>query len=79
MSPTIRIDDVPDALHRELQVRAERLGLPLPEYALRILHRAADRATPEEMRARLEGREPASPSESPADAVRAERSDAEDL
>lgn len=77
MPSDIHIEDVPDALHRQLEARAERLGLSLSDYVARILRRAAERATPDEMRERLERREPASPSEAPSDAVRAERSDAE--
>ena len=69
----VQIRDVPDDLHRELKARAARAGMSLSAYLLAILRRAAERATPEEMRERLRGRTRVSPSASPAEAVRAER------
>lgn len=73
MSKMIQIRNVPDPLHRELKARAARSGMSLSDYLLDIVRRAADRATPEEMRDRLAGRDPASPAEPPSAAVRAER------
>lgn len=73
MSKMVQIRNVPEALHRELKARAARAGMSLSDYLLAILRRAAERATPDEMRARLAGRAPVTPSTSPADAVRAER------
>lgn len=73
MSKMIQIRNVPDPLHRELKARAARAGMSLSDYLLRIVRRATDRATPEEMRARLAEREPVEPTESTAEAVRAER------
>lgn len=73
MPKMIQIRNVPDALHRELKARAARAGMSLSDYLLRIVRRAADRATPEEMRARLAERDPVVPDESSAGAVRAER------
>lgn len=73
MTKMIQIRNVPDPLHRELKARAARAGMSLSDYLLRIVRRATDRATPEEMRARLAEREPVEPAESTAEAVRSER------
>lgn len=73
MSKMIQIRNVPEPLHRELKARAARAGMSLSDYLLDIVRRAAERATPEEMRERLAGREVVCPDEAPADAVRAER------
>lgn len=73
MSKMIQIRNVPEPLHRELKARAARAGMSLSDYLLDIVRRAAERATPDEMRARLADRAPVCPEEPPADAVRAER------
>lgn len=73
MGRMVQIRNVPDSLHRELKARAALAGQSLSEYLLGIIGRAAQRATPEEMLARLADRTSVQPSESPADAVRAER------
>ena len=73
MSKMIQIRNVPEPLHRELKARAARAGMSLSDYLLRIVRRSTDRATPEEMRARLAEREPVELEESAAEAVRAER------
>lgn len=73
MSKMVQIRNVPEKLHRELKARAAREGMSLSDYLMKILERAVERATPDEMRQRLADRESVSPSVSPADAVRAER------
>lgn len=73
MPKMIQIRNVPDDLHRELKERAARAGMSLSDYLQGILERAARRATPAEMRRRLESREPVDPDESSAAAVRSER------
>lgn len=73
MFKMIQVRNVPEELHRELKARAARAGMSLSDYLLGILRRAAERATPEEMRLRLEGRESVRPVPSPADAVRRQR------
>lgn len=73
MSKMIQIRNVPEPLHRELKARAARAGMSLSDYLLDIVRRAAERSTPDEMRARLVDRPPVCPDEAPADAVRAER------
>ena len=73
MSMMVQIRNVPDGLHRQLKARAALAGMSLSDYLLGEIRRVADRPTLEEIRARLAGRPPATPSESPARAVRAER------
>lgn len=73
MPKMIQVRNVPDDLHRELKERAARAGMSLSDYLQGILERAVRRATPGEMRRRLQSREPADPDESSAAAVRSER------
>ena len=73
MPRMIQIRNVPDDLHRELKKRASRAGMTLSDYLQQLLERAVRRATPEEMRRRLEEREPVDPDEASAEAVRSER------
>jgi plasmid stability protein len=73
MSTMIQIRNVPDALHRKLKSRAALAGMSLSDYLLREIRQVAEQPTLEEMLARLQRREPTNPTESPADAVRAER------
>jgi len=69
----IQIRNVPEALHRELKVRAARAGMTLSDYLLDVVRRAAERPEPGDLLARIRERSPVYPSESPAEAVRAER------
>lgn len=69
----IQIRNVPEELHRELKARAARSGMTLSEYLLGVVRRAAERPEPHVLRERLRQRSPVHPSESPAEAVRAER------
>ena len=73
MAKMIQIRHVPDVLHRRLRSRAALAGMSLSDYLRQELEAAADRLTPGELRERLAVLEPARVSESPADAVRAER------
>lgn len=74
MSKMIQLRNVPDSLHRKLKARAAQAGMSLTDYLLEEIRRAAERPTPEEMRARLlEQRSPVTPAEPVAAAVRAER------
>lgn len=73
MSTMIQIRNVPDALHRRLKARAALVGLSLSDYLLNEIRFAADRPTPDELRERLERRSKTILSETPAQAVRAER------
>ncbi len=73
MSTMIQIRNVPNELHRRLKARAALAGMSLSDYLLSELRRVAERPTIDELRARLESRSTATPSVSPAQAVRAER------
>jgi antitoxin FitA len=72
----IQIRNVPDPLHRELKARAARAGMSLSDYLLDFVRKAAERPEPDELRRRVRERSPVYPTESPADAVRAERGSA---
>jgi len=73
MSAMIQIRNVPDDLHRRLKARAAMAGMSLSDFLLAQIRESAAVPTPEEMKARLEGREPTRPSISVAEAVRSER------
>jgi len=69
----IQIRNVPDTLHRELKARAARAGMTLSDYLLDVVRRSIERPEPAELLRRIRERAPVYVSESPADAVRAER------
>ena len=73
MSKMIQIRNVPDAVHREAKVRAARAGMSLSDYLLRELEQALSVPPVEVVLARIAGRDRPDVSESPAEAVRAER------
>ena len=73
MPVMVQIRNVPSDLHRELKARAALEGMSLSDYLLRELRHALDRPTIEELRRRLETRQPVRPRLAPAAAVRAER------
>ena len=73
MSVMIQIRNVPDDLHRKLKSRAALAGMSLSDYLLREIREVASRPTLDEMRDRLEAREPVTLDISIADAVRSER------
>ena len=73
MSRMIQIRNVPESIHRTLKSRAALAGMSLSDYLLKELRLLAERPTMEEMRKRLQQREPVVLTESAADAVRAER------
>ena len=73
MSRTLQIRNVPDALHRTLKSRAALEGLSLSDYLLREVRKSAERPTMDELRARIESREPVKGDIPPARAIRAER------
>lgn len=70
MPKTIQLRHVPDALHRELKVRAALAGLPLSAFLLNELPHIAQTTTSEQMIARLKRREPYSGKRSPTEALR---------
>ena len=69
----IQIRNVPEELHRELKVRAAQNGMTLSDYLLRELSTLAGRPTMKEWLARTERLTPVEVSESPAEAIAAER------
>ena len=73
MSTMIQIRNVPDALHRRLKARAALSGMSLSDYLLKEIRQTVERPTLDELRARLESRAAVTPTEPPAQAVRAER------
>jgi hypothetical protein len=73
MSKMIQLRHVPDALHRQLKARAALSGLPLSDYLIREVRKIAEQPTPDEMRERLQRRDPYRGKSAPTDLVRAER------
>jgi antitoxin FitA len=69
----IQIRNVPEEVHRELKARAARAGMTLSDYLMNLIRKASERPEPEVLLRRIRERAPAYPSESPAEAVRAER------
>jgi plasmid stability protein len=73
MATMIQIRNVPENLHRELKMRAAGAGMTLSDYLLDMIRKAAERPEPDVLLKRIRERSPVYPSESPAEAVRAER------
>jgi plasmid stability protein len=69
----IQIRNVPEALHRRLKARSAMAGMSLSDYLLAEIRLLGERPTIEEMLTRLQTRPALALSESPADAIRAER------
>jgi hypothetical protein len=73
MSKMIQLRHVPDALHRQLKARAALSGLPLSDYLIREVRKIAEQPTPDEMRERLQRRDPYRGKSAPTELVRTER------
>ncbi|MGO1545156.1 MAG: FitA-like ribbon-helix-helix domain-containing protein [Gulosibacter sp.] len=70
----IQVRNVPEELHRKLKMRAAQEGITLSEFALRQLSDAVAVPSVQELKERLDGREPQPYNgETAADSVRAER------
>lgn len=69
----VQIRNVPDDVHRRLKARAAMEGKSISELVLSEITRALERPTRRELIERVQARERAVVSQSPADAVRAER------
>jgi hypothetical protein len=67
------VEFVPDALHRQLKARAAMSGLPQSDYLIREVRKIAEQPTPDEMRERLQGRDPYRGKKAPTELLRAER------
>jgi plasmid stability protein len=73
MAKMIQIRNVPDALHRRLKVRAASAGMTLSDYLLAEIRAFAELPTNDELQARLDRLPDVELSESPAEAIAAER------
>lgn len=73
MPKMIQIRNVPDEVHREVKARAARAGMSLSDYLLREVERVVSLPPVEEVLARIAALPETELSESPAEAVRAER------
>lgn len=73
MASMIQIRNVPDELHRDLKVRAARSGMTLSDFLLTELRGLAVRPTMHEWLDHSATWEPVEVSESPAEALAAER------
>ncbi len=73
MSHMIQIRNVPDDLHRDLKARAARAGMTLSDYLLAELRQLAVRPTMREWLEQATAWEPVEVSETPSEALRAER------
>lgn len=73
MLKTIQILNVPEDLHRKLELRAAELGMTLSDYLLFEARKLAERPTLQEMLARLDEEEPVTLDESPAAIIRRHR------
>jgi hypothetical protein len=74
MPKMVQIRHVPDALHKRLKARAAMAGMTLSDFLRQEMGRLADEVTYAELRARLDAMPRHAVRESPADAVRKERS-----
>jgi antitoxin FitA len=73
MPKMIQLRHVPDAVHRQLKVRAAAAGMSLSDYLVREVRKLAERPTIEEIRARLLALPPVHLKISPTKVVRQER------
>jgi plasmid stability protein len=73
MSKMIQIRHVPDALHKQLRVRAAEAGMTLSDFLRTTLEREASKMTNAEIRARLAALEPVDTGEATVDVIRAMR------
>ncbi len=73
MHRMIQLRNVPDTLHRKLKARTALAGVSLSDYLLSEIKKTVEYPTREELLELLHQRKAVKLSESPADAVRAER------
>lgn len=73
MSKMIQIRNVPDDIHGEIKARAARAGMTLSDFLLREVERIIQDPPVEDLLARLAERTRPRLSETPAEAIRAER------
>ena len=70
MSKMVQIRNVPDDVHRALEIRAATLGMSLSEYLLREVTKVAVRPTLGEVIERIRQREPVELDEDPVVTIR---------
>lgn len=73
MSKMIQLRHVPDAVHRQIKIRAAAAGMTLSDYLVREVRKLTERPTVEEIRARLAALPPVRLKISPTKVVRQER------
>ena len=73
MTATIRIRNVPEALHRKLKARAAMEGVSMSRYVLREIERSLERPTRRELLEAIASRPKTEPKPSPAEILREER------
>lgn len=73
MSKMIQIRNVPESVHREVKARAAKAGMSLSDYLLKQMTQSLSAPPVEDVLARLAARRRPELSESPAEALRAER------
>jgi len=73
MSKMIKMRHVPDALYRQLKIRAAAAGMSLSDYLVREVRKLAERPTIEEIRERLAALPPVHLKTSPIEVVRQTR------
>ena len=69
----IQLRNVPDQLHRTLKVRAAAAGMSLSDYLIAEIRQLAARPTMDELRERLQRREPVTGRFSAAEIIREAR------
>ena len=73
MTATIRIRNVPKALHRKLKERAALEGVSMSRYVLREIERSLERPTRRELLEAIASQPEREPDPSPAEILREER------
>lgn len=73
MPATIRIRNVPEAMHRRLKARAAAEGVSMSQYVMAAIERALERPSRRELLAAIQQQPEVTLDPSPADVLRAER------
>ena len=73
MSKMIQVRNVPEALHRQVKMRAASVGMTLSDFVLREIKRAVERPTREEILRRVAERKKPNLRRSPTAVLREER------
>ena len=73
MNKTIRIRNVPEALHRKLKARAAMEGVSMSRYVLQEIERSLERPTRRDLLEAIASQPEIEPNPSPAEILREER------